>query len=178
MQPPRGGHRQARDVAHDRPQPAMPQPFLHTGESRLVIASLDMDDAIRRQAGLFQARREQILLRDAPQHLAMRSRGDPGHETGRRRAVHRAIAAARDLMQTAKSQSTAGQFAVQRRNAEGQHFPRASAITFKLRDSRTKGRNGWTDGALVHLEGRLRVFSRANPVVMFFICSDAQRESI
>lgn len=87
-------------------------------------------------------------------------------------------AAARDLMQTAKSQSTAGQFAVQRRNAEGQHFPRASAITFKLRDSRTKGRNGWTDGALVHLVSRLRVFSRANPVVMFFICSDGWRESI
>lgn len=174
MQPPRGSHRQPGNIGDHCAQPTVPQTFLHAGESRLVIAGLDMDDAIGRQAGLFQARREQILLRDAPEHLAVGPRGDPGHETGRRRAVHRAIGTARDLMQTAKSQSTAGQFAVQRRNPEGQHFPRASAVTFKLRDSRTKGRNGWTDGALVHLAGRLRGFSRANPVVMFFICSYAE----
>ncbi len=66
MQPPRGGHRQPGDVGHNRAETAMPQSFLHADQNRFVVSGLDMDDAIRRQTGLFQSRCEQILLRHAP----------------------------------------------------------------------------------------------------------------
>ena len=61
MQPPRGGHRQARDVTDDRPQPAMPQPFLHTGQNGLVVSGFDEDHPAGRQSGLLQPRCEEIL---------------------------------------------------------------------------------------------------------------------
>lgn len=110
----------------------MPQPFLHAGQNRFVIAGLDMDHAIRRQTGLLQPRSEQILLGHTPQYLSLRPRRDPGDETRRCRPVHRPIAAARDLMQAAKRQSAARQSAVKRLETKRQHLPQACALPFKL----------------------------------------------
>lgn len=69
LQPPRGRHGQTRDFADDRAQPAMPDAFFHTGEDCLVIAGLDIDDAIRFQARLHQRWGEQVWPGDAPKDL-------------------------------------------------------------------------------------------------------------
>ena len=80
----------------------MTQTFLHTGENRLVVAGLNMDHAVRKETSLFKAGREEVLLRDAPQHLAVCACSDPSHETCGCRPIHRAAPAAGDLMQTAE----------------------------------------------------------------------------
>jgi hypothetical protein len=60
LEAPRGGHSEACDLADDRAEPAMPQAFLHAGEHRLVVAGLDVDHPVRRQARLGEGRREEI----------------------------------------------------------------------------------------------------------------------
>ncbi len=151
MQPPRGGHRQARDVTDDRPQPAMPQPFLHTGESRLVVPGFDEDHPAGRQSGLLQPRCEEILERHAPEHLAGGAGGDPGGESGGSRAIHRPVAASGDFMEASERQSATGQLAIQRRDPEGQHLVRTHAIAFEPRDARPKFGNGWAVGTAGHM---------------------------
>ena len=143
MQPSRGGHRQTRDVAHDRSQPAMPQPFLHTGQNGLVVSGFDEDHPARRQSGLLQPRCEKILERHAPEHLTGGTGGDPGRETGRSRAINRPVTTSRDFMQASERQAAAGQLAIQWRDSEGQHLVRARAIAFEPRDTRPKVGNGW-----------------------------------
>jgi len=156
----------------------MPQPFLHAGKNRLVVPGLDMDDAIRGEASLFQTRREQILLRHTPQNLARCSSGYPGHETGGGRTVDSAISAARDLMQTPKCQSATWQPPIQNRHAEGQNLPRARTISLQLRDAFTQRQNGWIEGARSHARLVLRGLSQWILAVMFLICSHSGGESI
>ena len=151
MQPPRGGHWQARDVADDRPQPAMPQPFLHTGQNSLVVPGFDEYHPAGRQSRLLQPRREEILERHAPEHLAGGAGGDPGRETGRRRAIHRPVAASGDFMEAAERQPATGQPAIQRRDPEGQHLVRTRAIAFEPRDARPKVGNGWAVCTVGHM---------------------------
>ena len=87
----------------------MPQPFLETGQHRLLVAGLDIDHAVGREAGLGERRREEVLPGDAPQNLARGARGDPGGEQRRGRAIDRAVAAAGHLMQRAERQSASRQ---------------------------------------------------------------------
>ena len=108
LQPPRGGHRQARDLGDDGAEPAMPQPFLHAGEHGLVVAGLDIDHPVGSEAGLGERRREQVRARDAPEHLALGAGRDAGGEQRRRRAIDRAVATAGDLVQRAERQPAAG----------------------------------------------------------------------
>ena len=126
----------------------MAQPFLHAGQDRPVVPRLDMDHPVGRQAGLLETRGEEILLRDAPEHPSLRPGGNTGNETRSRRAVHRTLAAAGDLMQATERQPAARQLPVQLRNAEGKHLPAARPIALQLRDARSEGRNGRSVGAL------------------------------
>lgn len=171
MQPPRSRHRQSRDITDDRSKSAMAQPFFHAGQNGLVVSGLDMDHPVRHEAGLFEAGRKEILPEDAPQHLALRPRGDASDETRGCRTIQCTIAAARNLMQAAKRQPAARQPQVQPGNTERHHFAHTRAASLKLRDARAKGRKGWIDDALVHAEGKFRVYPKANPTTMFIICS-------
>lgn len=87
-----------------------------------------MDHPARRQASLFQPRREQIGLRHAPEHLRRQACGDPGCKAGGRRAVDGAVAAARNLVQAAKRQPALGQAAVKFGQAERQRRQGRAAI--------------------------------------------------
>ena len=98
----------------------MPQAFLETGEDRLLVAALGIDDAVGVQAGLGDRRREQVTLVHAPQHGSIKPGHDPGGEQGGGRAVDRPRAAASDLMQGAERQPAARQAAVERVETERQ----------------------------------------------------------
>ncbi len=129
----------------------MPQPFLHAGEDSLVVSGLDEDHPAGRQSGLLQPRREEILERHAPEHLAGGAGGDPGRETGRRRAIHRPVTASGDFMEASERQPATGQLAIQRRDPEGKDLVRTRTIAFEPRDARPKVGNGWAVCTVGHM---------------------------
>jgi hypothetical protein len=98
----------------------MAQAFLETGENRLIIVPFQIDDAIGRQAGLGERRREEVGAREAPENLALGPRGDAGGEEGGGRPVDRAVAAAGDFMESALGQASARQARVQGGDSEGE----------------------------------------------------------
>ena len=134
LKPPRGGHRQARDFGHHGAQPAVAQPLLKAGEDGLLVAALEIDDAVGLQAGLGERRREQVRAGDAPEHLAAGARGDPGGEQRGGRAVDRAVSAAGDLMQRAAREAAAWKSRVHCGEPEGQHRCGAPVPAFDLPD--------------------------------------------
>ena len=156
----------------------MAQPFLHAGQNRPVVPGLDMDHPVGRQAGLLETGGEEILLRDAPEHPTLRPRGNTGNETGSRCAIHRAVAAAGNLMQATERQPAARQLPVQLRNAEREHLPAARPVAFQQRDAPAESRNGWGVGALLHGKGGSGGFPGAGLADMFLICSHSNQESI
>lgn len=109
----------------------MTQAFLHAGQDRSVVPGLDMDHPIRREARLFEAGREEIRLRNTPEHLTLHARRDPGDKAGHRRTINRTAPAARNLMQATERQPAAGQFAIKSCNPEGQHVSNARTIPLK-----------------------------------------------
>ena len=108
LEAPRGGHRQARDFGHHGAQAAVPQPLFKAGEDGLLVAALEIDDAVGFQAGLRERRGEKVRAGDAPEHFAARARGDPGGEERGGGAVDGAVAPAGDLMQRAAREPAAG----------------------------------------------------------------------
>lgn len=86
----------------------MAQPLLHTGQQRFLVAGLHENHAAGNKPCLGERRREQVLARDTPEHLAAGARRNAGGEQGRRSAIDRSIPAARDLMQAAKRQPSPG----------------------------------------------------------------------
>ncbi len=90
----------------------MPDSFFETGEHRLLVAGVHVDDPVRGETDLGQRRREQILPGDAPQDLAFGSSGDAGGEQGRRRAVDGGIATSRHFVQRPERQTATGKAAV------------------------------------------------------------------
>ena len=105
----------------------MAQPFLETGQGRLLITGLDIDHAVRRQPCRFQPRGKQILITHAPKDLPHGSCQDASRKQSRGSAVQRAIAGPRDLMQSPQGQPATGQTRIHLRHAEGQN-PRQTAI--------------------------------------------------
>ena len=97
----------------------MPQPFLETGEQRLLIARLHIDDAVGQETGLGDGGRKEILPGDTPQHSTFCARRNSGGEERGGRAIDRAVAAACDLMQCAERQRPAGKPSVHRGDTEG-----------------------------------------------------------
>ena len=120
LQPPARGQGQARDLADDAGQPAMPQPFLHRQQHRPVAAGLGIDHPIGMQAGAGEARGEQAGCGERPQHRPAEPRQDPGREQRGRRLVGGTAVAARHLVQRAESEAALGQGAVERFEAERQ----------------------------------------------------------
>jgi hypothetical protein len=98
-------HGQSRHLGHDSAEAAMTQALLETGQQRLVVPGLDVDDTTGKQAGLRQGGSKEILARYTPQHLARGTRRDSGCEQRGRRAIDRPVAAARHFMQRAEGQS-------------------------------------------------------------------------
>src|SRR3546814_9444540 len=78
----------------------MAQTFLDTGQDGLVVPRLDIDHTVWRKAGLGQRRSKEVGTCEAPQHLALGARGNPGGEERGGRAVDRAVTAARDLVRS------------------------------------------------------------------------------
>lgn len=116
----------------------MPQAFLTTGQHRLFIASLEIDDAIRHEPGLREGWSEQVSPCDAPKHPAACPRYDSRCKKRRGRAVNRAIAAARHLMQRAKRQSALREMPVDRLDAEGQHRAPSAGSALEAPDTLSK----------------------------------------
>ncbi len=58
----------------------MTQTFLHTGEDRLVVARLDIDDAVGVKTRLRQCWRKQIRSGDDPKNLAFGAGRDTAGE--------------------------------------------------------------------------------------------------
>jgi hypothetical protein len=86
----------------------MPLALFKAGEHRLLVAAVEIDDAISLQAGLRQRRREKVRPRDALKHLAARAGGDPGSEERRRGTVDGAVSAAGNLMRRTLCEPAAG----------------------------------------------------------------------
>ncbi len=138
LQAARAGHGQAGEFGDDGAQPAMPKPFLETGEDGRLVASLDIDHPAGGQPGLSERGREEILARDAPQDPTARSGGNAGGPEGRSRAVHCPVGAAGDLMQRTKGQSSSRQHLVDLRDAEGQDLAPTRCGAFQARDTLPK----------------------------------------
>ncbi|MFD2029218.1 hypothetical protein ACFSKM_00640 [Ancylobacter dichloromethanicus] len=157
----------------------MAQPLFHAGEQRLLVARFDEDHSARKKPRLGERRCEQILARDAPEHLAARARRDAGGEQGRRGAINRAIPATRHLMQAAERQPSSRKAPVDLRQTERQHFPRTARPAFEALDALAKLGDG-TDDGLRHDEKKAapRGFARGLSAGMFFICSQLATESI
>lgn len=138
LQPPRGGHGEARYLTDDRAKPTVPDAFFHAGQDCLVVTGLDIDNAVRFQAGLRQRRREQVGPGDAPQHFASRARRDAASKERRRRAINGAVAAACDFVQRAERQSAAREPCIELGDSERDHRFGAAAPAFDLLDPRAQ----------------------------------------
>jgi hypothetical protein len=109
LEPPRSGHRQAGDFGHHGAQPAVPKPLFKAIEDGLVVAALEIDDAVGFQAGLRERGREQIRACDTPKHLAARARGDASSEERGGSTIDRAVTATSDFMQGSAREPAAGE---------------------------------------------------------------------
>lgn len=141
LEPARRRHRQSGDLADDSAKAAMAKAFLHARHDGLVVAGLDIDNAIGAKACLGKRRSEQVRLGDAPQRLAARASRDSGREKSRRRPVDRAIAAAGDFMQRAARQAAAGESRIDLGNPERKHRFRAPGSPFEACDPLSKFHN-------------------------------------
>lgn len=130
----------------------MAEPFLETGEQGFFVTGLDIDDTVGMKPGLRQRRREEILPRDAPEHLAGGSCRDAGGKQGGRCAIQRAVSAAGNLMQRPQSQPSSRQNPVDCRNAEGQHRAFARISAFEALNARPKFGNGRIGHRVRHIE--------------------------
>jgi hypothetical protein len=148
-----GGHGQKRDLGDNGGKPAVPQAFLETDEERLLIARLDIDHAVGHEPGLREGRGEQILPNETPEHPATQPRGDSRRKERRGRAVDRAIAAARHLMQRAERQSASRQMPADRLETEGQHQSAAAHCALEAPDALAKLLGTGTGNGRAHVLG-------------------------
>lgn len=65
----------------------MPKPFLQQRQQLRIVARLRIEHTGRGEAGLIEARCEQIARAHDPQHFSLRPGGDPGDEQDRRGIV-------------------------------------------------------------------------------------------
>lgn len=116
----------------------MAQPFFDTGQHGLVVARLDVDHAIGREARLSQRWGKEIRPGDDPENLAPGSRRNPGGEESRGRAIDGAVAAAGYFMECAERETTAGKARVDLGDPERKHRFCAPASAFDLLDLRAQ----------------------------------------
>jgi len=151
----------------------MAQGFLAGPQHRLLLASLEIDEAVRCEPGLLQGGREEVGAGNAPQHLAFRPSGDACGEQGRGSAVHGAIAAAGHLMKGAEDQTAAGQALIDGLYPERQNPLSRSAIGLDLRDLGAErvenGTGRWWGGLREH------AVLKVDGLSMFLFCSDVPK---
>lgn len=138
LKAPRCGHVEPCDFADDGAKAAMAEAFLDTSQHGLVVARLDVDHAIGREARLRQRWGEEIGPGDDPKNLAPGSRRDPGGEESRGRTVNGTVAAAGNFMECAEREATAGKARVDLGNSERKHRFHAPASAFDLLDLRAQ----------------------------------------
>ena len=109
----------------------MPNAFLETCQHRLLVAGVDVDDAVRVKADLGQRRREQVLPRDAPKNFAPGARCDPGREQCRSGTVDGGISTAGNFVQRPDRQPTTGKVGVDGIDTERQDRTGAQRRPFK-----------------------------------------------
>lgn len=68
------------NLSNDSSKTAMPQPFLETGQQRLFIARLDMDQPVRGKPSLRQRWGKKVRPGHAPKDFAACSRSNAGSE--------------------------------------------------------------------------------------------------
>lgn len=85
----------------------MTQPLFKRSEHRLLVAAIEIDDAIGFKAGLREARRKKVRPPHAPKRLALCARRDPRDKECSRRVA--GYAAARHFMQRPPRQASAWQ---------------------------------------------------------------------
>lgn len=150
LQPARGGHRQARQLADDDTEATVAQALFHAGEQCLFVTGLDIDDTARQQTHLGQRRREQVRPCDAPEHLALRAGSDCSGKQGCCRAVDGTVATTGDFMQGCERQPSPRQSAVDLRHTEWQDLSHTAAWTFEPLDAVSKLGDDGTDDRFGH----------------------------
>jgi len=79
----------------------MTQTLFKAGEDGLFVRALEIDDAVRLQAGLGERRCKKVRPRDTPQHLTPCAGGDVCGEERGGGAIDCAVSPASDFMQCA-----------------------------------------------------------------------------
>ena len=119
------GEAEARDLADDGGKPPLPQSLLHDGQHVALTKGLGIDDAIRMQARIHKARREEIAAAETPEHRAFEPRRDAGDEEGGGTGELRRRARLDHLVQGAEGEPALRQPFIDDRKSEGQ---RAAAV--------------------------------------------------
>jgi hypothetical protein len=145
-QPARRRHRKPRDLGDHRAETAVTDSFLETRQHGLLVAGIDVDDAVGVETDLGQGRREKVLPRDAPEHLALGSRRDARGEQGGRGAVDGGVATSRHFVQRPERQPSAREAPVDGLDAERKHRPGTQRRALKTLYLLAKPQDGgWRD---------------------------------
>jgi hypothetical protein len=131
-------HGKTRHLGDNCAQRTMPQPFLETGEQRLLIARLHIDDAVGQETGLGDGGRKEILPGHTPQHPAFCARRNSSGKERSGRAIDRTVAASGHFMQSAESQPAFGQMLVDCFDTERQHSLSTRAAPFETLNALSK----------------------------------------
>lgn len=118
MQTARGRHRQSHQFPNHCSKAPERQAFFHGRQNIVFPIRLTENDAIGMQARLGNGREKQIGSREAPEHLALGSRGDSGNHQGGGSPVDGIRSTARELVESTADQSTAWQPAIYFRNTK------------------------------------------------------------
>ncbi len=122
LQAPRGCQTQARDLADNSRQSLFTEAFLDEGQDVPVAIGLGIDHTVRMQASAQEARGEQILTGQAPEHGSLEAGSDPGGEQGRAAGEFRGKSCLDHLVQSSPGKPTPRQVAVDLAKSEGQGF--------------------------------------------------------
>ena len=141
-QPPRQGHRKPRDFGDHGAESAVPNSFLETGEHRLLVAGVDIDNPVRGETDLGERRRKQVLPGDAPKDLAPGPPRDASGEQGGRSTIDRRVATSRHFVQRPERQPATGKAAVDSRDTERKNGPGAQRRALKTLNLLAKPQNG------------------------------------
>ncbi len=94
--------------------------LFNEGQDVGITASLGVDDTIRMQANLHEARRKQIAPGQAPEHRSLEASSNPGCEERGGSGKFRGGPFLDHLVQRSEGKPSPGQVPVQRRDAKGQ----------------------------------------------------------
>ena len=124
----------------------MPDPLLEARQHRLLVAGVDVDDAVRVKTDLGQSRREKVLPGDAPQNLALGARRDAGGKQGSHSAIDGGVATSCHFVQRPERQAPAGEPAIDGFDTKGEHRPGTLLHALKALNLLAKPPDGgWPD---------------------------------